>query len=128
MIRALAAVAIFCGALLIFGGLASDAVADRLRVSALVERRIVAVIVTLREAEGVRWLSVYGCSAQIGETGAWCTGDFERESSFEVTGGRTQYLVAWRDLPRGTMQITAMAFDANQRVRATGQTVVFRGE
>lgn len=128
MIRAGAAFALFCGCLLVFGALAEPA-ADRLTVKAITERRLVTVIVTLHDVRfGYRWLSVYGCSAEVGEAGTFCTGLWERESSMELSGGLKQHLIAWRDLPRGTMLVTAMAFGDDQQILARGQLTVFRGE
>lgn len=118
--------AIVCGALLVFGGLiASDS--DRMRLTVQAKPRLVTVVIVLPDLdERYRWLSVHGCSAEIAESGAFCTGDFERESSMEI-GGRMQYLLDWRDLPSGTMQVTAMAFDSNRQVLASATAVVFRG-
>lgn len=128
MTRALAAVAILCGALLIFGGLVTSGPPDRLRLSSLVERRMVTVIVTVPHPdERYRYLSVHGCSAVIAEHGVWCSGDFERESSLAI-GAERQHLITWRDLPRGSMLITAVAFDARQAVLARGELTIFRGE
>jgi len=130
MIRALALLAILCGVLFALGGTAAPK-RDRLRLRVLTEPRLVTVVVTLPDvSDRYRWLSVYGCSAALPPDSptAYCTGDFERESSFELSGGAKQHLVYWRDLPRGTMQVTAMAFDANQQVLASGVLTVFRGQ
>lgn len=125
--KAVALFAILCGCLLVFGGLATPG--DRMRVKALAEPRLVTVIITLPDADArYRWLSVYGCSAAMSsENAIYCTGHWERESSQEI-GTQRQHLIHWRDLPRGTMLVTAMTFDADQQVLAKGQTVVFRGE
>jgi len=126
MKHAIAFVTIVCGALLMFGGLVHRG--DRLTLRTLAEPRLVTVIVGLPDVDArYRWLSVYGCSAEVGEHGAFCTGDFERESTQELAD-RKQYLIAWRDMPRGTLLITAMAFDADQRTLAANRTVVFRGQ
>lgn len=128
MTRALAFLAILCGCLLLFGVLSAPA-ADRLGVRAFTQPRLVTVIVTLHDARwGYRWLSVHGCAAEVGESGTFCTGLWERESTMELTGGQKQHLVDWRDLPRGTMLVTALAFGDDQRLLARGQLTVFRGE
>lgn len=128
MTRALAFVAILCGCLLLFGVLAAPA-ADRLSLRAVTQPRLVTVVVTLHDARwGYRWLSVHGCSAEVGEAGAFCTGFWERESTMELTGGKRQHLIDWRDLPSGTMLVTALAFDERQQLLARGQLTVFRGE
>lgn len=126
MIRVLAVVAIVCGCLLLFG--AGDGL-DRMTVKAVVEPRLVTAIVTLRDADDrYRWLSVYACGAALTSEGvAYCLGEWERESTQEI-GAQRQHLISWRDLPRGTLWITAMAFDGRQQLLARGQTTVFRGE
>lgn len=130
MIRVLALLAILCGVLFALGGTTAPK-RDRLRLRVLTEPRLVTVVVTLPDvSERYRWLSVYACSAAFAPDSpeVHCTGDFERESSFELSGGRTQHLIYWRDLPRGTLQVQAMAFDADQQVLASGVLTVFRGE
>lgn len=125
--KALAVLAILCGCLLVFGG-AGDGL-DRMTVKALAEPRLVTVIVSLKDAdERYRWLSVYACGAALtSENVVYCAGQWERESTQEI-GAQLQHIVHWRDLPRGTLWITAMAFDNRQQLLARGQTVVFRGE
>jgi hypothetical protein len=121
-----AAFAIVCGVLFVYGFVAEPA-ADRMTLKSLSEPRLLTVVVILHDVEEhYRWLSVYGCSADMTETGTHCTGHFERESTQELTGGKRQHLITWRDLPRGTMQITAMAFDVDHKMLAQGQLVVFR--
>ena len=129
MKRLLTACAIVIGVIFCVGFmLPGEEIADRLTIRVLAEKRIVTVSVSIPDvSEAYRWLSVYACSAQMLEHGVFCTGDFERESSFEITSSRKQYLVDWRDLPGGTIQITAMAFDVDEKILAQGQTVVFRG-
>lgn len=126
MTRAIAVVAILCGVLLLWGGLA-DGGPERLRLSVVPERTLVTVVVTFnRVTDAYRWLSVYGCSAEVTETGSYCTGEFERESTVELFG-RKQELFYWRNLPAGTMRVTAMAFDRDHRLLASGEVTVFRG-
>jgi hypothetical protein len=121
-----AAFAIVCGVLFVYGFIAEPA-ADRMSLKSVNERRLLTIIVYLPDVgEHYRWLSVYGCSADMTETGTHCTGHFERESTQELSGGKKQHLIAWRDLPRGTMQITAMAFDVDQKMLASDRLVVFR--
>jgi hypothetical protein len=130
MIRLFALVAILCGVLFALGGTTAPK-RDRLRLRVLTEPRLITVIVTLPDvSDRYRWLSVYACSAAFpsDSPSAYCTGDFERESSFELSGGATQHLVHWRDMPRGTIQVQAMAFDAEQQILASGVLTVFRGQ
>ncbi len=124
--KVLALFAILCGVLLALGE--ADGY-DRMSVKAIAEPRLVTVIVGLKEAdERYRFLSVYACSAaHTSDNVVYCTGQWERESTQEI-GAQTQHLIHWRDLPRGTLWINAMAFDGNQKLLARGQTVVFRGE
>lgn len=123
--KALAVIAILCGVLLALseGGL------DKMGIKAIAEPRLVTVIITLRDAdERYRWLSVYACGAEhTSENVVYCAGNWERESTHEI-GAQLQHLIHWRDLPRGTLWITGMAFDADRKLLAKGQTVVFRGE
>ena len=124
--RVIALAAILCGMLFCLGFLA-DRHTDRMGLSVLAEPRLVTVVVTLKDVtDAYRWLSVYGCSAEVTDTGSFCTGDFERESSLELHG-RKQELIYWRDLPGGTLRVTAMAFDGNQQLLAKNQVTVFRG-
>lgn len=125
MIYLTAWLALLSAALLVFGGWASG---DRLTLKVVAGPRLVTVVVGLPDVdERYRWLSVYACSAAMGvdNPAAFCTGDFERESSFEVSE-RRQYLVYWRDMPRGMLLVTGMAFDANQKALAQYTTTVFR--
>lgn len=126
MRHAIALFAIVCGALLIFGGLIEPA-EDRMRVTASNSKRLLTVALYLPDvSERYRWVSVHGCSADVGENGVFCNGFFERESSMEIIDRRKQYLFDWRDLPRGTMLITAVTFDVERKPLARGSTVVFR--
>lgn len=125
--KALAVLAVLCGCLLVFGG-AGDGV-DKIGVKALAEPRLVTVIVSLKNPDDrYRWLSVYACgAAHTQDNVVYCTGQWERESTMEI-GAQKQHLIAWRDLPRGTLWVTGMAFDVDRKLLARGQTVVFRGE
>jgi hypothetical protein len=125
MIRALAILAILCGCLLAL----SEKGLDRMSVKALTEPRLVTVIITLKDADArYRWLSVYACGAALtSRSVVYCVGEWERESTQEI-GAERQHLITWRDLPRGTTWITAMAFDADRKILARGQAVAFRGE
>ena len=119
--------ALACIGLLVFGGF-RDAAPHRMTLRATSDKRLVMVSVYLPDlTDAYRWVSVYGCSADYTDAGVSCNGNFERESSEELAG-RKQTLVFWRDLPRGTMQITAMAFDVAHKPLARGQTTIFRGE
>jgi len=119
--------AIVGGALLVFGGLIASDAKGRMVLNVVKEPRLLTVIVGLPDVDDrYRWLSVHGCAAAVTESGAFCTGDFERESTQEIQG-RKQYLIVWRDLPGGTMLLTAMAFDVNHRLLASQRLTVFRG-
>jgi hypothetical protein len=100
---------------------------DRMTLGVLTDRGLVTVIVRLPDVdERYRWLSVYACSAAMSiDQPASCTGEFERESSFEITATK-QHLIHWRDLPSGMLLVTAMAFDADRKVLARGTKPVFR--
>ena len=125
--KALAVLAVLCGCLLVFGG-AGDGV-DQMGVKALAEPRLVTVIVSLKNPDArYRWLSVYACGAAFtSENVVYCAGQWERESTQEI-GAQLQHIIHWRDLPRGTLWVQAMAFDVDQKLLARGSTVVFRGE
>lgn len=124
--KALAVLVIVCGCLL---ALSEGEALDKMGVKVLAERRLITVIISLKDAdERYRFLSVYACgAAHTSENIVYCTGNWERESSQEI-GSQKQHLIAWRDLPRGTLWVQAMAFDANRKLLARGSTVVFRGE
>lgn len=102
---------------------------DRMTLKAVTSKRLVTVVVYLPDiTDRYRWLSVYGCSAEMQETGTFCTGYWERESTQELFGGYKQYLFDWRDLPPGTTKVTAMAFDINHAVLASDTLTILRGE
>lgn len=124
--KALAVLVILCGCLL---ALSEGEALDKMGVKVLDERRLVTVIISLKDAdERYRFLSVYACGAALTqESVVYCTGNWERESSIEI-GAQRQHLFHWRDLPGGTLWVTGMAFDADRKLLAKGQTVVFRGE
>ena len=123
----LATCALIMGVLFVYGFIRGDG-QDQMRLQAITAPRLVTVIVTLPDiTDAYRWLSVYGCSAQVSEAGTFCSGDWERESTIELYGGYTRHLVDWRDLPPGTMQITAMAFDGTRKRLASRVIAVFRG-
>lgn len=123
----LTACTIILGVVFVYGFVRGDG-RDRITLRVLNEPRLLTVVVGLPDADDrYRFLSVYGCSAELTDSGtAYCTGFFERESTIEV-GPQTQHLIAWRDLPGGTMQIQAMAFDDRQHVLAARTLTVFRG-
>ena len=126
MKRLLCAIIALLGLLFVYGLVFGES-GERMRLTAVTTTRLLTVTVNLPDLDDrYRWLSVYGCSAQMLETGTYCTGDFERESTFEILD-RSQYLVAWRDLPGGTMQITAVAFDVDDKAITQNQITVFRG-
>ena len=124
--KVLALFVILCGVLL---ALSEGEGLDKMTLKAIAEPRLVTVIIGLRDADArYRFLSVYACgAAHTTENVVYCTGQWERESSMEI-GSQRQHLIHWRDLPGGTLWITAMAFDGDRKLLARGQTVVFRGE
>lgn len=123
--RVVALVSIVCGCLLIFGGAFRERI-DPLGVRVLSTKTLVTVVITLKHVtDDHRWLSVHGCSAHVTEHGTFCTGDWEVESTRELEG-RKQELFDWRRVPGGTIRITAMAFDGNQKVLASGTAMVIR--
>lgn len=123
MVRAVALFAIFCAVLLLLGG----AKEHRLTIRTLPEDTLLTISVTLNDVdESYRWLTVYGCSAEQSETGVFCTGDFERESTQELFWAKKQHLFTWRHLPRGTLYIISVAYDVDRKPLARGQAVVFR--
>ena len=123
-----AAFGIVCGVLFLYGFWAGER-GDRMRISTANAPTQLTVIITLPDVTSrYRWLSVYGCSAEMTESGTFCTGDFERESTVPVDDRRTQQPpIYWRNLPGGTMQITAMAFDFDNKTLAQRTVTVFRG-
>lgn len=124
--KALALIVALCGVLL---ALSEGDGLDHMSVKAIAEQRLITVIIGLRDADDrYRWLSVYACSAaHTSDNVVYCTGQWERESTQEI-GAQRQHLIHWRDLPRGTLWAQAMAFDADRKLLARGQTIIFRGE
>lgn len=118
---------IVMAAIFVYGFIRGEA-SDPLKLSAVVEKRLVTVVVTLPKIDDrYRWLSVYGCSAQVTESGAYCTGVWEMESTRELYGMK-QELFPWRDVPPGTMRIDAIAFDSVHRQLASARLTVLRSE
>jgi hypothetical protein len=123
-VRYLALLAILCGVLLLAGSMGK---ADALKISTREDRRVMTVTVTAFSiTPAYRWVSLYGCTAEVQEHGTFCTGDFERESTQEVRETVNQYPFEWRNLPRGTMQFTAMVFDQDGKRLAVNQKTVLR--
>lgn len=127
MVRLIAIVAIVCGSILLFGGWFIER-KDRMRITTeKADRYSLNVTVTLFDVkENYRWLALYGCTAEMTESGTFCDGNFERESGQETRVDQAQYRFPWRSLPPGMIRLTAMAFDANQKVVAQQQITVFR--
>lgn len=123
----LTACVIVLGVLFVYGFIRGER-RERMEVRVLVEPRLITASIYLPDvSDRYRFLSVYGCPVEITETGTFCTGEWERESTQEIQGYK-QYLFTWRDLPGGSMRVTAMAFDADHKVVAQGQKTVFRGQ
>lgn len=125
MIRVVALLAAVCGVLFLSGFIIHEP-AHRLNIRTLDEDTQFTVSITLPDVtDEYRWLSVYVCSADQTESGVYCTGWFERESTQEIYR-RKQYLFTWRRLPKGLIQITAVAFDVDDKPLARNQVRVFR--
>lgn len=118
----LALLAIFCGLMLVLGNIGRS---DRLRITTREDP--FTVVVSLPDVtEQYRWLSVFGCSAAVFEHGTFCTGDYERESGQETRADQQQYPFPWRPVPRGTLLLIAVVFDANGKPVVRGQATVVR--
>lgn len=103
---------------------------DKLKITSRDEKRDFVVTITLRDlTPEYRWLSVYVCTAELGEDHPqpFCNYFWERESGQEVRQDQVQYPFLFRNAPRGTMWVFAMAFDANKEPLARGQATVLRG-
>jgi hypothetical protein len=126
MIKAIALFAILCGSLFIYGFLASD----RLRVTWRAEERNIPFTVTVtspRITEDHRWVSLYGCSAELVDNVVHCDGFWEVQSTHPMRIDQAQYPFPLRGTPkRGTLQFTAMTFDGNNKPLGRGQTLVMR--
>lgn len=62
----------------------------------------------------------------MGEDGrTFCSGHYERESTQELDGLRSQVYIEWRDIPYRMVLITAMAFDAEGKVLAAQSVTLF---
>lgn len=120
--------ALVVGLLLTVAGLALQAPSPpeplRMRVTTRTERRVLIVTVVLvgmRDTD--RWLGVHACAAQHTEEGLQCGEVVDRETTLPLDAQRSQYLVEWRALPAGWYLVTAQVWDADGRVRATGQAI-----
>lgn len=121
LVHGCAIYAVICGVLF----LAGLSMASRIQITTRVEKRNVDVVITLPNVAAT-WISVYACTAEFSpDARVLCDGFWERESGQEARPDQRQYIFPWRSVPRGTIQITAMAFDNNHKTLATGQTVVF---
>lgn len=121
--------AIFATVLLIFGALSEALGEGRLRISTREDSpTLFTVTITLRDVTPeYRWLAVYLCTADMGEDmQARCNGYWEGESGRQVHQGQSQYPVPFRHVPRGTLWVFAMAFDAEKNALARNQATVLR--
>lgn len=86
------------------------------------------VMVTLpRVTPEHRWVELYACGAEITDEGdVRCAGHWDRRSLQETSDRRQYDFALGRYVPRGTLQISAVAMDANWKVLASGQTRVIR--
>lgn len=120
--------AIFATVLMLAAALTEAARADRLRISTREEKTLFTVTITLKDVTpAYKWLAVYLCTAEIDESNqAKCNGYWEGESGREVYAGQSQYPVPFRNVPRGTLWVFAMAFDAEKKALARNQATILR--
>lgn len=126
MTRLLTAIVALLGVITIYGFIRGDG-KDRMRVSALNERNIVTVIITVPDADDrYYWLKVFGCSADVTENGVRCNGYWDAVSEREP-GAMKQHLIPFRDCPRnGSVRFDAIVFDRFGNVLASGQHTILR--
>ena len=93
---------------------------DRLKISTREERPAFTVTITAFDVTPqYRWIALHACTAARAEDmQAYCTYDWERESTQEVRLDQVQYPFVWRNVPGGLLLITAMVFDIDDRVLA----------
>ena len=121
----LAVLAILCGVLWAWGFATPPR--HTLTVRGKQEGKYTQITVTMPQMTAAyRWLSVYLCSAEISDDGITvCSGHYERESTQELDGLRSQVYLEWRNIPARTVLITAMAFDAEGTILASQSVPMF---
>ena len=122
----LVAIVLMLAIVTIYGFIRGDD-GDRMRVSALSEKNLVTVIVTVPDANDTYyWLKVLGCSADVTDTGVQCNGGWDA-SSERQPGALKQHLIPFRDCPaRGSVKFSAWVFDRFGNVLASGQHTILR--
>jgi hypothetical protein len=124
-VRVIAAFAIVCGCLFIYGFL----MADRIKISTRQdERKAFYVMVTAPNVTDARWIEVMICAAEQTEAGVYCLdeGGWDTSSKHEIhPDGRYEFSFG-RYVPRGMLQVSVVISDANWKTLAYGQKRVFR--
>jgi hypothetical protein len=129
MKRLLSACAIVCGVIMLYGFIAGNG-RDRLKIQTREDKPDFTITVSLPDlTPEYRYVSLHACTAERGEENpqAYCTYFWERESTQETRGDQFQYPFRWRSVPGGLLLVTAMAFDAEGKVRASHSLPVQRG-
>jgi hypothetical protein len=129
MVWLTACFAVFAVVLLIFGAFSEGARLGRMRIGTRQDSAtLFTVTITLRDVTPeYRWLAVFLCTAEIdAENQTRCNGNWEGESGRQVYVGQSQYPVPFRNVPRGTLWVFAMAFDAEKKALARNQATVLR--
>lgn len=126
VIRLCAVLAIVCGCLFIFGFLTADRL--RITVRPIRGRPDIDVVITVFDVTpDARWLSLYGCAAELNEDGhMFCNDTWDRASLQELRIDQRQYVFPWRSVPRGWVQLSAAVKDVNGKTLAAGETRVIR--
>jgi len=126
MVRLLTAIVLLLGLITVYGFIRGDG-RDRLSVTAISEKKLVTVVVTVPDAKDTYyWMKVYGCSADVTDYGVQCNGFWDGSSEREP-GKRKQHLIPFRDCPQhGSIQFTAVIFDRFGNVLAQGQHTILR--
>jgi hypothetical protein len=119
---------IVLGVIFVYGFIAGRE--DRLRIQTREEQLSLVVTVTLPDVSAeYAWVSLYLCTAERGEDNpqAYCTGDWDTESTHPTRPDQMQYPFPLRSVPGGLLLVTAMAFDANGKIRARRSVPIHRG-
>lgn len=129
MVWLTACFAVFATVLLLYGQLSDAAGLGKLKISTRQDSpTLFTVTITLNSVTPeYKWLAVYLCTADIGEDSQTrCNGYWDGESGREVYANQSQYPVPFRNVPRGTLWVFAMAFDADKKALARNQATILR--
>lgn len=129
MVWLTACFAVFAAVLLLYGSFSEAAKMGRMRISTRQDSAtLFTVTITLRDVTtAYAWLAVHLCTADLDENGhPECNGYWEGESGRQVYVGQSQYPVPFRNVPRGTLWVFAMAFDQEKKALARNQATVLR--